>query len=96
MLVTSKDLLLVVIALCLIWLTAFSCWGIYYLVMILRDFSKMTASIRKKMEMLDTVLKLVKEKLESTSLSLGLLVDGVSKIVKYFQNRQKAKKPQKK
>ncbi len=91
MLTNANDLLLLVIATCLAVLTIFTAWGIFYAVMILRDVARVSASLRKKFELLDGVLKLVKEKLENTSASLGLLVDGVSKIVKYFQERSEQK-----
>ena len=94
MLETSKDLLLIVIAFCLIWLTAFVCWAIFYVVMILRDVSGLISGFRRKLQALDGLLQTFKEKLENSALSLGLLVEGVSKIVKYFQ--QKADKKQKK
>ncbi|MFA6427934.1 MAG: hypothetical protein WCW02_00115 [Candidatus Buchananbacteria bacterium] len=96
MLGTSHDLLLVVIASCLFLFTLFVCWGMFYLIMIFRDFSKITSSFRKKLELIDGILKGLKERLENTSASMGLLVEGVSKIVKYFQERAEKKETKKK
>ncbi len=88
MLETSKDLLFIVIAFCILWFTVFVCWGLYYLIMMLKNFSKMTASIREKMEIVDKILKLVHEKLEKGSNHMAVLADSAIKLVGFFMEKQ--------
>ena len=95
MLESSKDLLLIVIAFCVLWLTIFVSWTIYYVAMMLRNTNKMMTSIRDKMEMVDSILKLVKEKLEKSTSHLGILADSAIKMAGYFVE-QKKKAPGKK
>lgn len=88
MLVTSKDLLLVVISFCILWFTVFVCWAMYYLIAMLRHASKMTLSLREKIEAIDSILKLVKDKLEKGTSHIGLIADSAIKLVSYFVEKQ--------
>lgn len=96
MLENSKDLLLIVIAFCILWLTLFMSWVIYYVAMILRNSNRMLASIREKMEMVDSILKLVKEKLEKSSSHLGMIADSAIKLVGYIIEQKKGSSKKKK
>lgn len=96
MLETSKDLLLIVIAFCILWLTIFISWLIYYVAMMLRNSNKMMASIREKMDMVDSILKLIKEKLEKSSSHLGMLADSAIKLAGYFVEQKKKSSGRKK
>jgi len=88
MLETSKDLLFVVIAFCILWFTVFVCWGLYYVISMMRNASKMTASIREKLELVDKILKLVKDKLEKGSNHIALISDSVIKLVGFMMDKQ--------
>jgi hypothetical protein len=88
MLETSKDLLFVVIAFCILWLTVFICWSLYYVVMMLRNASKITTSIREKMEIVDKILKLVHQKLETGSNHMAVLADSAIKLVGFIMEKQ--------
>jgi len=96
MLETSKDLLLIVIAFSVLWITVFVCWGIYYLIMILKNFGKMTVSVREKLELVDKILKLVKEKLEKGSNHMALVSDSVIKLIGFVMDKQKEQTTSKK
>jgi len=89
MLNSSTDLLLIVIALCVLWFTIFICWALYYVVTMLKDFSRMTTSIREKLELVDNILKLVKDKLERGSDHMAIIADSAIKIVGFFMEKQK-------
>lgn len=90
MLETSADLLKIVIAFCLLWFTAFVCWALYYLVVMLKDFSRMTTSIREKLEVADKILKLVQQKLERGSDHMAIIADSAIKLVGFFMEKQSA------
>jgi len=59
------------------------------MITMLRNASKMTASIREKLELVDKILKLVKDKLEKGSNHMALISDSVIKLVGFFMEKQK-------
>ena len=85
---TSKDLLLVAIAGAVALLTIFTCWALYYVIVMLKNMSRMTVSIRQKLELVDKILKLVKEKLEKGSNHIALISDSVIKLVGFLMDKQ--------
>src|SRR3989344_5017668 len=92
MLETSKDLLYIVIAFAVLWLTVFFCWALYYVISMLRNMSKITVSVREKLELVDKILKLVKDKLEKGSNHMAVLADSAIKLVGFFVEKQKSSK----
>ncbi|MBU0722346.1 hypothetical protein KKA93_02735 [Patescibacteria group bacterium] len=92
----SYDLLNIVIALSVLLFTIFSCWAIYYLVRILRQFFKVIEQTRDRLNKFDELLKMVKEKIESSTSYLPLIGEGVKKLVEIIKNRAKKKKSTKK
>jgi hypothetical protein len=96
MLNSSKDILYIVISFCILWFTIFVCWAIYYVAMILREFKKLSSDVRKKIELVETVLLAFKEKLEHTSSYVKLLVESVSSLVEFVKERKEEKGKKKK
>jgi hypothetical protein len=82
MLETSKDLLFVILAFCFLWLTVFMCWALYYIVVMLKNFSRMTISVR--------------EKLESGSNHVAVIAESVIKMVGFLMDKQESKSGKKK
>ncbi|MBI5765785.1 hypothetical protein HZA71_00990, partial [Candidatus Falkowbacteria bacterium] len=91
-----KDILWIVLAFVILWIGVFMGWGAYYVAMILRDAYKVTNSIRKKFELIDQILKTIKEKTEKTANYVPPLIEGVSKIVEHFMEKKKVKEKKKK
>ncbi len=91
----TKDILILVITGSIALFTIFACWAIYYVIVMLRNVSKMTISIREKMEIVDKILKLVKEKLERGSNQMAMIADSAIKLVRFLMDKQ-GKKPAKK
>ena len=90
MLETSKDVLLLTIAGAVALFTIFTCWGIFYVVVMLKNVSKMTVSIREKLEIVDKILKLIKDKLEKGSNHMALVSDSVIKLIGFMVDKQKS------
>ncbi len=88
MLETSKDLLYVVISFCILWLTVFLCWAIYYVAMLLKQAYDLTKTIKAKVEKAEALLDFAKNKIESSTSHLALVAEGVSQLVKYLINRR--------
>lgn len=96
MLNTTQDIFWLIAGISLGFFTIFICWAIYYFIMMFRDAHKIVSSIKQKIELVDNVLKLIKEKLEHTSTHLTAISDNIFKIVNYFIDRQSNKKTNKK
>ena len=97
---TSRDLLNIVIALCLLWLTIFIAWFIYYLVMIMRQAFKTVKEMRSRLHKIDELIKTLKEKIEHSSSYLMLIGEGIKKLVEviksYSDNNKKTTRQKKK
>jgi len=96
MLETSKDLLYIVIAFCVLWLTVFMCWTIYYVAMLLKQAYDLTRGFRNKLERLDDLMDLAKRRLENSGSHLALMAEGVGQLVKYLVNKKTQKTTKKK
>ena len=75
MLDTSKDLLYIVISFCVLWLTVFICWVIYYLAMLLKQVYDLTKSIKEKVEKMENLIDFAKNKIEKSSSHLALVAE---------------------
>ncbi|MFA7286452.1 MAG: hypothetical protein WC052_02215 [Patescibacteria group bacterium] len=91
MLYTSQDLLFVILAFCALWLTILLSWSLYYVALLLRGVHQTFEGARQRLQAVDRFLKLVSEKLEHTSASLRILVEGVGSLVGYLIERKTAK-----
>ena len=92
MIESTKDILYLVLAFCILWFTIFLAWAIYYVAMILREFKIIVSDVRKKIELLEKVLMALKDKLESTSSHMKLIVETVSSIAEFIKDRKEEKK----
>lgn len=92
MLETSKDLLLVIIAVSVGLFTVFACWAIFYVIVMLRNVGKMTTSIREKLELVDDILKLIKDKLEKGSNHMALIADSAIKLAGFVMDKKSGTK----
>ena len=88
MLESSKDLLFIVLAICAIAFTTFACWLLYYFIAMVKDVYQITKGIKKKIDLVDDILKTIKEKINSTASYVGLIFGSLEKIVGYFQQRK--------
>ena len=93
---SSKDLLYVVIAFCILWLTIFTAWFIYYLVMIMRQVFIIIKEVREKISRVDNAIKDFKEKVEHSAAYLALIGEGVKKLVEKFHDKKDSNKKKKK
>lgn len=91
----SKDLLYIVIAFCILWLTIFLAWFIYYLVMIMRQIFQIIREMRERIKKVDDAVKNFKEKFEHSASYLALISDGVKKITDIVKEHTKGKKASK-
>lgn len=86
---SSKDILYIVIAFCVVWLTIFLCWFVYSLVRILREVNHTMRDARHVLEVLDRFLNFVKDKVEKSSSYLFVIIEIVRQIITSFIQRKK-------
>ena len=96
MIETTKDILYLVLAFCVLLFTILLAWAIYYIAMILREFKKVIADVRLKIELVEKILMAAKAKLEGTSSHMKLIVETLSNIAEYVKNRKSEIKKKKK
>ncbi|MBI4812472.1 hypothetical protein HY798_03480 [Candidatus Falkowbacteria bacterium] len=83
---SSKDLLYIVLAFCILWLTIFTAWLIYYLAMLIRQVFLATKEMRERIKKVDEIMKALKEKIEHSASYLLLIGEGVKKLVEIAKN----------
>ena len=96
MLETSLDLLRLSIALVVLLIGLAIGWSCIYIALILRDVRQMTKSARKKLDLIDQILEMVKKKVETTANYLPPLIEGVSKLAAHFRETKEKKTKRKK
>lgn len=75
---TSKDLFYIILSFCILWLTVFLCWFLFYLIRILKQTNDLMEDIKQKIEYaLD---------------HLGVIGEGIKKVISYVVEKRKEKK----
>lgn len=90
MIESAKDILYIVLAFCVLWFTVFVCWGMYYMISMLRNMYKITAGVKDKLKTIDKILNLIKDKLEKGSDHMSVITDSVIKLVGLAMEKQKS------
>jgi len=83
MLETSKDILYLVLAFCILWFTAFLCWFLYYLVRLVKQANETVEDIRQHFARVTSIMGILKNK---------MFTEGVKKIFSFVENKAKGKK----
>lgn len=94
MLETSKDLLYIVIAFCVLWFTIFVCWLLYYFISIIKNAHDLIKSVKDKVGMVGDLIENVKGKVDNSAAYVGLIANGVMKVVDIVKDKKA--KPDKK
>jgi len=96
MLETSSDILLITVAACIALLTIFSCWGIFYIVQIIRRAFKAVKGVEDAIENLNDLIKETKKRLEHSAAYISVISEGVKKAVEMAKDSGVVKKKKKK
>ncbi len=89
MLETSQDVLYIVLSFCLLWLTAFLCWALFYLAKLLKNANETITEFRERMEEIIEAIEKMKDKLEAGFKIVGLVSDGLKSVVKHLGKKRK-------
>jgi hypothetical protein len=92
MIETSKDLLYVVLAFSVLWLTIFISWTLYYVIMMLRQANQLVGSFKEKVEKISQTVEKIRDKFDHTSAYIGLVGKAVEKLIDFIGGRKKKSK----
>jgi len=85
---TTKDLFWLLFGLSLVILTLFICWGMFYMIMMVKDMRETVKNLKRKLDLLEEFLTTVKEKISDTSLYLKTIFETFIKITGWFEQRK--------
>ena len=88
MIETSKDILFLVIAFCILWVTVFLCWMFYYVTRILRNANGIAEEFRSRLQMLTEAINYVRGKVENIHSLLGMAGGGMAGMVKNMVSKK--------
>ncbi len=93
----SQDILFLALALCAVWLTAFLAWFLYYAIMSVRQLYQAIRQVKSKIEAVDEIITMVREKISASTSYLTLIVAGVKKVTELLggDRKERAKKGKK-
>jgi len=79
---SSKDILYIVIAFCVLWLTVFLCWMFFYAAKVLKNTSQVVEEFRSRLQLLTEALNFIRGKVESIHSLVNVAGAGVAGVVK--------------
>ena len=85
---TSKDVLYLVISLCVLWATVFLCWMFYYVIRILKNANQIVEEFRMRLQGLTEAINYIRGKVEHMSGLMALAGSGVTGLVKKVVSRK--------
>ena len=88
MLETSKDLLFIVLAFCVLWLTIFLSWLLYYIIAIMRDAEHLMRAVKSAVLKVDELAHTVREKFDHSAASLTLMAQAVKELIIWAVNQK--------
>lgn len=98
MLNESKDILFIVIAICVAVFTFFISWALYYVVMMLKrahimikEISDFIAGLKEKLDRVENLLKTIEEKIKNSASYLPLVMKGVTELIDYVKRKKEQK-----
>ncbi len=85
---SSKDILYLVLAFCILLFTVFACWALWYVIAMLRDASKAVGEVRDKLHAIDEAMRGIREKLEHSAGYLGMVAAGVKSLISLLEKHK--------
>ncbi len=89
---TSSDILNLVLAICVILLTFFLCWAIFYLVVSLHRIHRLAKKAQAAVAKAEEVVEIAKSKLKKSGTYFMLLGEIAKKAMEFVEKKRAAKK----
>jgi len=77
----SQDILYIVIAFCVLWVSAFVCWFVYQVTMMIKAVNDVLSELKYQVEKVEQALNGIKSKFETGSGHLSSIADQFKKAV---------------
>lgn len=87
-LTSTLDLLYLTLAIAVLWIAVFLCWGLYELARLLHQANEMVTDTREKITRIERAMMSIKEKLESSVQYLGMFATGWKTFLHLFESRE--------
>lgn len=82
MLESSKDVLFIVLAFSVFWITVFLCWMMYHLAMILKNANEVMHEMRERLRGMSESVDFLHDRVETMGQAIGYLTELVKKSFK--------------
>ena len=96
MLETSKDVLYIVLSFCVLWLTIFLSWLLYYIIKVFRNANKAINKTWETVEKIDDFVDVFKEKLNRSTSNLLFLAELAKQGMEFMRRKKESQDSQKK
>lgn len=81
---SSKDILYLVVAFCVLWISIFICWLLYHIISVFRNVNNVTDEVKKKILLIETFITGTRDRFETGVASLRFIADACKYLVKTF------------
>lgn len=81
---SSKDILYIVLAFCILWLTIFLSWLLFYIVSLVKNLRWFIKGAKDNVANVIKSIDGIKEKIENSFSHLGFLADAAKRLLAYF------------
>jgi CHASE3 domain sensor protein len=92
---SSQDIFFLVLAFCILGLTIFLAWMMYYAISAVKQVYEMISQLKQKLNAIDELVTLIKEKFNSSASYLSFIVSGVGKLITLLSNKESSPKKSK-
>ncbi len=86
---TSQDILLLIIAICVLWLTIVSAWLLYHLISVARYINQTVKNLKEKVQSAEGVMTFFKNKITTNTTYLTLIATAIAKLITIMSSQTK-------
>ncbi len=85
---TSSDILNLILSICIAALTFFLCWGIYYFVVAIQKWYRITKKVEKSIDDVEEIIFTIKDKLHGSMANLITAGELAKKVFDYVKEKR--------
>ncbi len=89
---TPSDILYIVLSFCVLWISAALFWFIWQAAQILRNVNSAVDEAREKIGKIETAITGIKNRFDSMTAPVGILVEGIKKLIEYGLEKRRTKR----
>jgi hypothetical protein len=89
---SPTDILYIVLSFCVLWISAALFWFIYQAAQILKNANAAVDEARDKIGKIESAITAMKNRFDSMTAPVGLLVEGAKKVIEYAIERRAARR----